>query len=145
MSKLRSPWLLYPLFFFTGGHFGWIWILLLMSDINMIEMRRVFPIRMVALGVATYYVLLIALFILFFLSGASLSTHAMSIYGFFAVAIGHSMFWIISAIVIDRHIYRLRSSTYGFLDGVVTVLFTLLWGVSFIRAQVRINKLIARE
>lgn len=47
--KTRSPWGLYAAVFATCGFFGWVWLVKLMSDVNELAARRVFPIKLLSL------------------------------------------------------------------------------------------------
>src|SRR5262250_258154 len=46
--RLRSPWLRYLAFAVSGGLFGFVWLILLMRDVNQIERRNVLPAGMIS-------------------------------------------------------------------------------------------------
>jgi len=133
--RILPPWTLYILTLLSGGLFMYVWLHLLMTQVNELEQRAVFPARAISAAMAiglTAYLGNIAMI---------LTPH-----GYFAPLtglgspLGLAPFVLI--VLVDRHVRQASGQALSFSTAVATFLLTLDYLISYPLVQQRLNDLI---
>jgi hypothetical protein len=137
---------MYAVVLATGGQFAWVWLFMLMRDINYMERRTVFPTT--SLAVASFIGLLIYFSLIFvppmpgtLPQGTSSTRLALM----FILGVGLLVFQIVLLVQIHRHIKIALDSPFNGMDAILTVGLTLLMLLSYVLIQKRLNVLIERR
>ena len=140
---LRSPWLRYLAFALSGGLFSFVWLILLMRDVNQIERRNLFPVKSVSgiflFGIPVY--LLAVLFLMWW------RVQPPSWAVFTVVLMGIALELILYVFIVRVSIYVSRASGRSSprMEAIGIVVLTILAGLSFIVLQRRMNILVERS
>jgi hypothetical protein len=145
-SRRRSAWLMYGVLLISGGLFAFIWLVMLMRDINSVERRAVFPTSPLA---ATLFIGLLCYFYLIFgppafgtqPGGISTTRLAATV----ILGVGLNLLYITLLILICRHVKVALGSRFGAIDGIVVVVLTILIGLSLVLVQSQLNILVERR
>jgi ATP/ADP translocase len=135
--------LLYLLVLASGGQFVWIWLLMLMSDVNRSERAPIFPTKTVAVCFVIGIVLHFALLFGPGVGGRTIST----VYGHWLPALlVLPIILVVSLltflVVIARHASMAIGDSFRTCDAILIVTLTILGAVSFIVVQRQVNRLI---
>lgn len=142
-SRTRSEWLLYLLVLASGGQFVWIWLLMLMSDVNRSERAPIFPTKTVAvcfaIGIALHFALLFGPGV----GGDTLS----AVYGSWLPALFVLPAVLVVSLVtflvlIARKAKMATGDGFRAWDAVLIVALTVLAALSFVVVQRKVNRLI---
>lgn len=138
--KSRSPWPLYAITIASAGYFSFIWLVMLMFDINRTEGRIIFPKTIAAgliLGVIVYLGLIFV--ILFF----DFPTETFLFLAKTALVLACSLVVIsnILMVVISKRIAERSGKKFRIHDALSIVLLTIFGFFSLPIVQTRLNKL----
>jgi hypothetical protein len=142
-ARTRSPWLLYAAVFASGGIFAWVWVFLLMQDVNRLKRRNVFNTALYfyvfCFGVALYFALI------FWppLPGTvppGLSPLRLGL--ILSVGLALLVFPAVVIVQVNNGITTPLSAKSRSLNAIVIVLLTFLMFISLITVQLRLNELI---
>jgi hypothetical protein len=134
---------MYAVLLVTGGQFTWVWLVMLMRDINDMERRSVFPAT--SLAIASFIGLLIYFSLIFFPPMPGTLPQGMSstrLALMFILGVGLLLFQIVLLVQIHRHIKIALESTFNVMDAIFTAALTLLMFLSFVHVQKSLNVVI---
>lgn len=144
--KRRSPWLMYVGVLASAGLFAFVWLILLMRDVNQLERRTAFPAKsltvFLSLGLPAYY---LAVFFLPFPVAEPSTTRQVCLALIFVFAIALILLMFISLVRLSLHVTRALGYTSHAMHATLIVVLTLLSLISFVILQRRINILIERS
>jgi hypothetical protein len=141
--KRRSPWLLYIGLLVSGGLFVFVWIILLMRDVNQFEERIAFPVKPITMA-------FISALLIYFISIVSLviaeHSTARQILLVFIIAIGMTINLLLIVLIarLALHISTALGHAYPVMFALMSVVLTFLAGLSLVVLQYQMNTLINR-
>ena len=142
----RSPWWPYVGLILSGGVFGFVWVFLMMRDVNRLERRPVVPLKRLAtalgIGLLLYSVLLVApeAMVAIFSSGRTTPIVAAIVLATTLVVL-----LIIMLTIVDRYAQVGLGRRYGAIDALAIIGLVFANGVAFIAVQQRLNSLIEKR
>lgn len=138
--KARPEWWLYTALFFSGGFFAWVWIVMLMRDINRCERRSVFPVKSLtfafAIGLTLHF-----LFLFFPTVFPTISLAAPGVWGLILFILPATLVALMSVflVLVYRHAKISLGAEFGGGDVFAVAGLTLLMMLSFVMVQQRVN------
>jgi hypothetical protein len=140
---LRSPWLRYMATIVSGGLFLFVWLILLMRDVNQIERRTTFPTRAVTaillVGVPAYLLLVFSL-----PSGAPLR-HWWIVLLLGVMGLAFNLILFVYLVRVSLYATRALGYTFHRTHATAMVLLTFTAMLSFVILQYRMNTLVERS
>ena len=141
----RRTWLMYLAVLASGGLFAFVWLVILMRDINEIEGRRVFPVEQLAvvllLGLAAHVVLTFDFVFGLLTVRPPTAVPTIRLAVMFALAFTLVLLECSLIVLTTRHVTRALGAQYHVRDAVITIVLNI-WLLSFVIAQRRFNALI---
>ena len=138
---VKWPWLMFALTFLSGGVLVFVWLVLLMRDINELEGQRIFRTDLVAAVI----IIAQAAVLLFFIYEIRMQGFpgGPPVYPFLVaivVVIGLFALYLGSVVAVARRIAWARGRQFGLVDAFITMILTI-YLLSFPILQSRINRL----
>lgn len=144
--KARPEWWLYTALFFSGGFFAWVWIVMLMHDINRYEQRPVFPVKSLAFAFAIGLALHFAfLFVPSAFPTAILAVSGVWVPVLFILPSALVALMIALLVLVCRHAKTSIGVGFGVRDVFAIIGLTLLMMLSFVMVQQRVNVLVEKK
>ncbi len=140
--RLRSPWLRYLAFAASGGLFGFAWLILLMRDVNQIERRNVFPVRVIS-GIFLFG-FPACLLVVFYWMWWRVVPPSWALFSIASMAIALDLILFVFIVRVSLYASRALGRSCPRMDAAGIVVLTILAGLSFIVLQRRMNILVER-
>jgi hypothetical protein len=129
----------------SGGLFAFVWLVILMRDINQIEGRRVFPVEQLAvvmlLGLATHVFLTFDLVFVWATVRPPPDVPTIQLVVIFTLAFALVLLEYTLIVLTTRHVTRALGAQYHVRDAVITIVLNI-WLLSLVIVQTRLNALI---
>jgi hypothetical protein len=139
--KSRSEWLCYVLLLFTNGLFAFIWIFLLMRDVNRLAGRRVFPAGGLLIVLAAGFLIYLAVLIFPRTLATELALpQGYSFAAVFSLAVSFLVFLMTVLILIYRRSKLALGQPFGAIDVLKTIGLSVVMFLSFIMVQQQVNR-----
>jgi len=141
----RRTWLMYLAVLASSGLFAFVWLVILMRDINQIEGRRVFPVEQLAVvmvfGLAALVFLTFDLFFVLATVRPPPDVPTILLVVTFTLAFALVLLEYSLIVLATRHVTRALGAQYHVRDAVITIVLNI-WFLSFVTVQRRLNALI---
>ena len=141
----RRTWLMYLAVLASSGLFAFVWLVILMRDINQIEGRRVFPVEQLAVvmvfGLAALVFLTFDLFFVWATVRPPPDVPTILLVVTFTLAFALVLLEYSLIVLATRHVTRALGAQYHVRDAVITIVLNI-WFLSFVTVQRRLNALI---
>jgi len=141
--RLRSPWLRYLAFAVSGGLFCFVWLILLMRDVNQIERRKVLPVRMISriflFGIPAYFL------VIFYWMWLRQRPPSWAFVSIASMGIALDLILLVFIVRVSLYVSRALGRSSACMDAAGIVVLTILAGLSFIVLQRRMNILVERS
>lgn len=142
-AKARSEWVFYAVLLLSGGFFSFVWLVMMMRDINRLEQRTVFAIRSTVVSLS---VLLLLYFGLLFFRRTLDDIGFGSFFSRFVIAFIIAITILVILVIILACVYKHAKIALGMsfnsLDVLVILVLSFLMMLSFVLVQKRMNILI---
>jgi len=129
----------------SSGLFAFVWLVILMRDINQIEGRRVFPVEQLAVvmvfGLAALVFLTFDLFFVLATVRPPPDVPTILLVVTFTLAFALVLLEYSLIVLATRHVTRALGAQYHVRDAVITIVLNI-WFLSFVTVQRRLNALI---
>jgi len=129
----------------SSGLFAFVWLVILMRDINQIEGRRVFPVEQLAVvmvfGLAVLVFLTFDLFFVLATVRPPPDVPTILLVVTFTLAFALVLLEYSLIVLATRHVTRALGAQYHVRDAVITIVLNI-WFLSFVTVQRRLNALI---
>jgi hypothetical protein len=130
----------------TGGLIAFVWIVMLMRDVNQLERRSAFP--STQLAIASCLGLSAFLFLIFALPSPATVVPGMSatrLSLIITLGVVLSLYQFVSIVLVSRHVNVALGARFRAIDVVASVLLTLCMLLSLPMTQRRLNNVIERK
>ena len=141
----RRTWLMYLAALASSGLFAFVWLVMLMRDINQIEGRRVFPVEQLVVvmlfGLAAHVFLTFDLVFVLVTVRPPPDVPTIRLIVMFTLAFALVLLECTLIVLTTRHVTRALGAQYHVRDAVITIVLNI-WLLSFVIVQRRMNALI---